>query len=152
MTDLFITHLTHPWGPYGWFDALNSLPVVIFGHFPHVWKLWFSTKIIIFRHIGNEQIQPPLLSLMHQTTQEDPRDDYKQIGHFATWYSKSSDFFLKYIEIAILTLFWVWKIRTPFSGPARDLTQKAKVAKIAHKIWIQGATYLGSNFNQNDSR
>ena len=25
------THLNHPWGPPGWFDALNSLPVVIFG-------------------------------------------------------------------------------------------------------------------------
>ena len=33
-----LTHLTHPWGPPWWFDALNSLPVVIFGHFRHAWK------------------------------------------------------------------------------------------------------------------
>ena len=33
MIDLVITHLNHPWGPPGWFDALNSVLVVIFGHF-----------------------------------------------------------------------------------------------------------------------
>ena len=35
MIDLVITHLNHPWGPSGWFDALNSLPVAILGHFRH---------------------------------------------------------------------------------------------------------------------
>ena len=33
MIDLFITHLNHPWGPYGWFDALNLVMVVVFVHF-----------------------------------------------------------------------------------------------------------------------
>ena len=33
LIDLVLTHLNHPWGPPGWFDALNSVLVVIFGHF-----------------------------------------------------------------------------------------------------------------------
>ena len=44
------------------------------------------------------------------------------------------------------------KIRTPFSRQVRDLTQMAKLAKIAPKTRIQGATYMGFNFNQNVSR
>ena len=41
MINLVSTHLTHPWGRPWWFDALKSLPVVIFGHFRHAWK-WQS--------------------------------------------------------------------------------------------------------------
>ena len=50
------------------------------------------------------------------------------------------------------TLYEPKKIRDAFSGPVRDLAQMAKLAKIAPKTRIQGATYLGFNFNQNVSR
>ena len=43
------------------------------------------------------------------------------------------------------------KIRRPFSRQVRDLTQMAKVSKIDPKTQIQGATLLGSNFDQNVS-
>ena len=59
--------------------------------------------------------------------------------------------------------FWIWdfspcilhyelkKIRTPFSRQVRDLTQMTKLSKIDPKTRIQGATPLGSNFDQNVS-
>ena len=77
MINLNLTHLTHPWSPPRWFDALNSLPVVIFengqnDHFqacrkgpkfatgsefnasnhqggPQGWVRWVKTKSIIFK-------------------------------------------------------------------------------------------------------
>ena len=99
MIDLVKTHLNHPWGPPGWFDALNSVLVVIFGHFWHAWKWPISPKITIFRHVGNDQIWPPVPSSMHQTIQGDPRDGWDELkpdpsylSHFPPWYSKSGHF------------------------------------------------------------
>ena len=67
--------------------------------FWHVWKWPISPKITIFRHVGNDQIWPPVPSSMHQTIQGDPRDgwdelkpDRSYLSHFATWYSKSTHF------------------------------------------------------------
>ena len=62
--DLVIIISTIPGVPLapGWFAALNSLPVVILGHFWHAWKWWFSPKIIFFRHVRNDQIWPPVPS------------------------------------------------------------------------------------------
>ena len=89
--DLVLTLLDHCWGLPGWLDALKSVPVLDFGHFRHAPKLPISSKMAIFKHVGNGQSLTLKLISVHQTIMGDPNNPSKRVKTKSITFEPFSD-------------------------------------------------------------